>query len=83
VIGRIGLHPEVKVRGGDNDAWRLELPSGLKLELSIEGTGLTLAQEEGRYSPEFGITHPRSVLTWSFCGKLPVVVKTRLKSIPG
>lgn len=80
VVGRIPLHPDVKAHRMGDDAWQLVLPSAVKLDLTIAGTGLTIGEEEGRYSPEFGITHTRRVLNWSFSGRLPVAVKIRLKT---
>ena len=60
-IGRIPLHPSVAAQRIDDTAWRLELPGGARLRLAVEGAGVRLDAEAGRYSPEFGLTQERTV----------------------
>lgn len=80
-IGRIPLHPEVAAERIDERAWRLDLPDGARLRLSVEGAGLRLDAEAGRYSPEFGLTQERTVLRWRVSGALPIRVVCRLEVI--
>ena len=80
-IGRIPLHPAVAAKRIDDNAWRLDLPGGARLRLSVEGAAARLDAEAGRFSPEFGITLERTVLCWRGSGALPVRVTCRLDVI--
>ncbi len=77
-IARIPLHPDMEAQRTSDSAWRLRTPSGRELELSVEGPGATLDAEEGRYSPEFGLTVKRTVLVWDVTGTLPISITTRI-----
>ena len=80
-IGRVPLHPDVVAQRIDESAWRLDLPDGARLRLSVEGAGVRLDAEAGRYSPEFGLTLERTVLRWRVSGALPIRVVCRLEVI--
>ncbi len=82
-VGRIPLHPDVVVRRTGEAQWRIDLPSGESLELVVETPGVALAEEKGRFSPEFGLTRERTVLVWSVTKQLPISVAIRLSYHPG
>jgi len=72
VVGRIPLHPSVRAERLSESAWKLVLPSGESLMLTA--AGVPLDEEQGRFSPEFGMTQDRQVLVWVTEGSLPVSV---------
>ncbi len=78
-VGRIPLHPEVKARRLNEAQWLLVLPSGAQLVLALETAGVKLDEETGRYSPEFGLTLERTVLTWAVSGVPPFLVVLSLR----
>ena len=78
MVGRIPLHPDVTARRLGEAQWQLDLPSGTKLVLAVETAGVSLDEEQGRFSPEFGLTLERQVLVWMVEGPLPVSVSVRL-----
>lgn len=78
-VGRIPLHPEVKAQRLGEAQWQIELPSGEKLVLAIETAGVRLDEEEGRFSPEFGLSLQRTVLTWMVSGAPPFIVALSLR----
>ncbi len=82
-VGRIPLHPDLTARRQSATQWRIEMPSGEKLDLAVETQGIALDEEEGRFSTEFGLTRERTVLVWSASKELPISVALRLSYHPG
>jgi uncharacterized heparinase superfamily protein len=82
-VGRIPLHPDVTARRLGEAQWQLDLPSGEKLVLAVETAGVTLDEEKGRFSPEFGLTLERTVLFWAASGTPPFAVALSLRPIEG
>lgn len=82
-VGRIPLHPDVLARRLGEAQWQLELPSGEKLVLAIETAGVRLDEEKGRYSPEFGLSLQRTVLSWAVSGTPPFCVALSLGPVGG
>jgi len=80
LTGYIPIHPEVAVEQMEECHWRLKLPSGQSLILSRD-SGLEFSIQEGWYSPEFGKSLRRPVLTWRLEGKLPLAAAFRLREI--
>lgn len=79
VVGRIPLHPDVTARRLGEAQWQLDLPSGEKLVLAAETAGVSLNEEQGRFSPEFGLTLQRTVLVWEVSGTPPFSVTLALR----
>jgi hypothetical protein len=71
LTGYIPIHPEVAVEQIDRRRCRLSLSSGQLLILSSE-SGPEFSIQEGWYSPEFGKTFRRQVVTWQCEGSLPL-----------
>ncbi len=76
VVGRIPLHPSVRAERLSESEWKLVLPAGGSLVLTAAGAPLNA--EQGRFSPEFGMTQERQVLGWVVEGHLPVSVSLHL-----
>ena len=82
-VGRIPLHPDVVARRHGAAGWRLVLPMGVDLELAVDGQGVTLNEEMGWFSPEFGLTLERKVLVWAVSGMPPLSIMVTLAPIKG
>lgn len=82
-VGRIPLHPNVTARRMGDTRWQIDLPSGEKLSLAVETADVRLDEENGRFSPEFGLTLERQVLVWVVEGPLPFCIKVSLRPIEG
>jgi len=80
LIGYIPIHPEVVLEQMEKCRCRLTLPSGRSLMLSSD-SGLEFSNQEGWYSPEFGKSLRRPVVTWQLEGKLPLAAGFRLREI--
>lgn len=77
-LGRIPLHPDVRVHRVSDQVWLLILASGAALRIETRPPGPPLELEGGRFSPEFGLVHERAVLCWRVRGRLPLRVRCRL-----
>lgn len=80
LIGYIPIHPEVVVEQMETCQWHLKLPSGQSLILS-SASGLEFSRQDGWYSPEFGKSVRRPVVTWQLEGKLPLAAAFRIREI--
>jgi uncharacterized heparinase superfamily protein len=80
-LARIPLHPAVRARRVDAARWRLELPCGQKLLLSVETAGVRLDEEQGRFSPQFGLSLERTVLVWAIAATPPFSVTLLVQSL--
>ncbi|MBX6425702.1 MAG: alginate lyase family protein [Variibacter sp.] len=75
VVGRLPLHPSVRVAGVEPDGWRLEAPSGRVIRVRVKGP-VERFTEQGHYAPAFGARVSRPVLAWRHDGPLSLSVET-------
>lgn len=75
VISRFPLHPSVAVASEEVDGWRLELPGGRVVRVTVRGCSKCFVAS-GYYAPTFGQRLARSTLTWQYDGCFPLNVET-------
>jgi uncharacterized heparinase superfamily protein len=78
VIGRFPLHPLVISVSPAPNGWRLELPGGRMVRVSVSGARQHFVAD-GYYAPAFGHRLLRPVLTWRHEGTLPLNIEMRFE----
>lgn len=75
LTGRWHLHPDVTVHQ-ESDGFVLAGPGRIPIVLTYSGpAGLAWSQEDGWYSPSYGVRVPTRVLTWRWRGSLPAAIE--------
>lgn len=79
IVGRIPLHPDIRVEQSGTSSFELAYLDRMVLRLTIDAAA-TAAIEAGTYAPEFGKVLARPVIAWRLKAALPAEIVVSLRA---